>query len=438
MRILLISPCYPHRKARYCPELNPGIVAPPLGLAYIASAIQHLNIQIKVVDMVLEDWRPEDITHVLNEFRPDIVGISCNMAFVSQSAIAVSKEVNRHNPDTVIIMGGNHATFCHADIIRSCPEIDYIVLGEGEIPFAELIVALQNGEPTQQIPGIVSKGKDGKIIVNQQKHRVINLDSLRNPARHLLQIDRYGPDSRGILIGSRGCPYSCAYCSTSAFSGKRIRMHSVDRVVDEMQNLSNKYSINHLIFVDDTFTINKKRVYLICEKILQKSIKVTWACDTRVDLVDRPLLEQMYKAGCRSIFFGIESANQEALDMVGKKFYVEQAYRACVLAREVGIQVQQSFIVGLPGEDINSIEKIIDFVQYTRPNRVLLNFFIVYPGTPSDINPSDYGIVSTSEEWGKSEGAHPMVTTLKMTPDQVRRAYVKLALGLHEIGMPQW
>lgn len=437
MHIALVNPCYPHRKARYDPGMNPGVFAPPLGLAYLAAPLLARGHHVDLLDLSLNDQRPDEGADRLLELDPDLIGLSCNMAFNCEMALRVGRRYRAEGGPAPIVAGGNHATFEHCRLLTDEPSLDFVIRGEGEMVLPVLADALAEGTDPSSIPGI--SVRDGQCIrTNPGPRPVHNLDRLLPPARALLSLNRFGADSRGLLIGSRGCPFACAYCSTSAFAGNRFRTHSIARMLSEARELVEAYGVRHLLFVDDTFTLNRQRAQAFCKALKEAELEITWACDTRVDLVDRKLLEQMADAGCTSIFFGIESVNQQALDTVGKGFTVEQAERACLIAADAGIEVQQSFIIGLPGETAESIGGIIDFVRRTGPARVLLNFFTAYPGTAVHQTPEAFGIHAYREDWPHAEQANPMVLTNGLSRQALLRCYVDLVFELRASGVLKW
>lgn len=437
MRVLLVSPCYPHRRQRYEAGPASGLLGPPLGLGYIAAVLESRGSEVAVVDMLIDDLRPQDLDASLRALRPEVVGISCNMAFVSLPVLEIAQRVADLLPEAVVVLGGNHATYEAERILREVHSVDWVIRFEGEDSMAELVAALQAGGSPLGLMGVSGRDGAGAVLHGPDRARIDPLDRLPLPARHLLAMEHYAAEVRGLVSASRGCPFSCAYCSTAPFNGRYIRVFSIERVVDELEVLVAGYGVRHVMFVDDTFTASRARVLALCAETRRRGLPITWACDTRVDLVDRHLLEVMRKAGCTSIFYGIESAYDVALKRVRKGFTVEQAIAACRATRAAGIQVQESFVVGLPGDTPSSVQAIGEFVMATSPDRVLLNFFAVYPGTAVSADPRAFGVQWCSREWHRYERTSPMASTDDMCPDDIRRAYVELVTALHDEGETQ-
>jgi radical SAM superfamily enzyme YgiQ (UPF0313 family) len=395
--------------------------------------LERAGYEVAVINMLLDNLRPADLMSILQDFRPDVVGVSCSMAFVSEPAVQVARVVKEISPEVVVIMGGNHATYEFRDIMEQAPMVDYIVRFEGEEATLELIDAIRERRDPRGMPGVVGRSACG-IWVGRDRKPIQELDSIPPPARYLMNMFRYGRDSRGIMVTSRGCPYACAYCSTSAFNGRKIRAHSVKRVVHEIQEVYEQYDVRHIMFVDDTFTFSTARINRLCAEMKKRCLPaISWACETRVDLVNPALLSTMRESGCTGIFYGIETVNQATLNRMNKGFSVARAREACRWTKAAGIQVQQSFIVGLPGDTPEMAERVLEFISETQPDHVLFNSFIVYPGTPLMSDPSSFGIRSYCRDWSRSEQARPMVETDTMTADEIRRTYVRLVTGLQQI-----
>jgi len=303
------------------------------------------------------------------------------------NAVNTAKIVKQLNPETIVVMGGVHPTFMHREIINSIPEIDIIARYEGELTLSEIACAVEKNRPIENVKGITLRTDDNKTISTPFRKRITNLDKLPYPALHLLEpcvekyIGNYGVRNYPIIT-TRGCPFGCIFCSTMAFHGRRYRTRKISKVMDEIEYVLSKFKINDLSIVDDNFTLDRKRVFQFCEQISKRKISVDWGCSARVDQISMELLKEMQKAGCKDIFFGIESASQLVLDKIRKGFNVKQAKDAVIAAEKVGIKTHCSFIIGLPGETAQSLKKMVSFVEETKPTgRVLPNILEILPGT---------------------------------------------------------
>lgn len=411
--------------------------APPLGLAYVAAALEDRGVEVRIIDLVALDKRPVEIMPYVREVVPSVVGISCSMAFTAATALEVASVIRSQCPTLPIVVGGSYATFMWREILARYPAVTYVVKREGERTFSQLVECLASGHDVSIVPGICYRDlATGAPVQTPAIPLIQPLDAVPPPARHLLPMQLYSsvaPATRGLLISSRGCPYRCAYCSTSAFHGHKIRCHSVQRVIDEIRCLVQQHGCSFVSFADDTLTLDRERMIEICDAIRRTNLGFHWGCDTRVDLVDPELLSIMHAAGCRVVFFGIESCNSRVLRLIGKGFSLEQARLAVGWTRSTGISAHISFIIGLPGETYDSALRMARFVEETDVDKVLYNILIPYPGCPIFNAPSRYGIDTLPVSWERVEETRPMVRTGQMDEDDVRRAYVYLISHLRRL-----
>lgn len=407
MKVLLVNPPGGYR----CSES----IEEPLGLAYIAAVLEENDIDVNILDMKVTNMNLNDYRKMLVKTEPEIVGIT-SMTINAPDAIEIAKATKQENKDITTVIGGVHATFMYDDILMKYPEVDIVVRFEGEYTMLDLIKCLESDGDLKSIQGIAYSDVKGKLVVTPTRPKIENLDELPMPARHLLPMELYktyvDKANRGFtLITSRGCPFHCIFCSTSIFHGPKVRMHSVKRVVDEMEYLVQNYNTRHVSFADDLFTLNRRRVMEICNEILERGLDVRWGCLSRVDTVDLELLTMMKKAGCDSIFFGVESVSQKVLDKIRKGFTVEQAKKALKFAKQAGMRVVASFIVGLPGETLESALQILPFLTETRPDLVGIHALSPFPGTEIYEHPERYGIKILHREWNKYDLISPTTET---------------------------
>ncbi len=356
---------------------------PPMGLSLIAAVLEKEGYQVAVVDASALKLKPEDIVPYVID--ADIVGLTAMTPTVN-TAISIARYLKKAHPDLTIILGGAHATLLPNETLVGAPEIDVVVRGEGEQTIIDLLRALENKQPLDDVPGI-SYRKDGEVVSNPTRSTNIDLDSLPFLAYHLLPWRRYKPHPPhgralpfGAIITSRGCPYHCSYCSKPIF-GSKFRAQSPERVVDEVAYYKDKFAIKELAFYDDVFTLSKKRAYAIAEEIIQRGLKICWTCETRVNLVDKDLLGHMKQAGCYAIAYGIESGSQEILDTLNKGITMEQVEEAIRITREVGLQTIGYFMIGSPGESPETIGKTIEFAKKLKLDFAQFAVTTPFPGT---------------------------------------------------------
>jgi radical SAM superfamily enzyme YgiQ (UPF0313 family) len=240
----------------------------PLGLGYIASILEKDGVKCSILDMNILEMEIPNLTKKVVDFNPDIVGITSTTSNFS-NAVKVGRAIKAWNPETIVVMGGVHATFKHREIMEKIPEVDVVVRNEGEYTMKFLVRAIKRGVVWNKIKGITYR-KKGKIVSTPEREKIENLDELPYPAYHLFEplveeyVSKYGVRHFPIVT-SRGCPFKCIYCSTSALHGRKYRTRTISNVVDQIEYLKNKYDVTSVSFVDDIFTLQKDRVVELCK-----------------------------------------------------------------------------------------------------------------------------------------------------------------------------
>jgi len=359
----------------------------PLGLAYVAAALEKAEFQVNILDNYLLEKPIDQVKLELERLRPEIVGITCSSATYSR-CIETAKAVKQVLPSCKVVVGGWHPTY-EPDSMLQHSQIDFAVIGEGERAMVELATHISgNGknQKIQEIPSIAYR-KNGKIIKNPQKF-ISNLDELPFPARHLLPLDLYDRrieyldaqpiDNMSIV---RGCPFNCAFCETRQLWGRTCRSFSPQRVVEEISYLIKNYGTKGIYFVNDNFTIRKKETKELCRLIRKNKLDIEWVCDTRVDLVSSDLLKEMEAAGCKTIWFGGESGSQRILDKINKGVTLKQTENAFKICREAGIQTACSFLLGIPGETLDDMKATFKFARKLDPDWCRFNIYVAVPGS---------------------------------------------------------
>jgi anaerobic magnesium-protoporphyrin IX monomethyl ester cyclase len=356
---------------------------PPLGLALVAAILEKNGYRAIVIDANALALKPEGIIPLAA--GADVIGLTAMTPTIT-TALEIARLFKRAAPSRTIVMGGAHATLLPEETMRAAPEIDYIVRGEGDLTSIELLQALQEKRPVENIAGL-SYRKGDNIVHTADRPPLLELDPLPFPAYQLLPWRRYRPHpphGRSLpfaaVVTSRGCPYRCAYCSKPVF-GKKFRAQSAGRVVSEMAYLKERLGVKEVAFYDDSFTLDKKRVHELADAILVAGMKLAWSCETRVNLVDRELLRRMKQAGCYSVSYGIESASPEIIKTLCKDTTFEQVEEAVAASREAGLQVVGYFMLGSPGETLETIRQTIDFAIKLKVNFAQFSLTTPFPGT---------------------------------------------------------
>ncbi len=384
MKVLFINPPLDHILLTNLPEVveeGKGII-PPLGILYVAGYLKkYTTHEIKILDLQLEKKSDEELREYLLNEKPDVVGIT-TITFLIIDIVKVIKLVHQLLPETKIILGGPHVNIYPTESL-AIEGVDFIVLGEGELPCLDLINYLNNKEKLENIKGLVFK--DGERIINTgQRELLQNLDQLAHPARELTIYKKYySPLAKAnpvtSMFTSRGCPYQCVFCDRPHL-GKIFRARSAKNVVDEMMEIQ-KLGIKEIFIYDDTFTVNRQRVVNICQEIIKRNLKIYWDIRARVNTVDEELLFLMKKAGCSRIHYGVESGVNRILENLRKGITVEMARRAFELTKKVGIETAAYFMFGCPGEKLEDIKQSIELAKELKPDYVHFTVLTPFPAT---------------------------------------------------------
>ncbi len=360
---------------------------PPLGLSFVAAALEKERFQVEVLDNYLLRKPIDDVQQMVKRLNPEIVGITCSSASYER-CVETAKAVKQVLPSCKVVVGGWHPSYMPESMLQH-RDIDYVVVGEGERAMTELanyIVKGGNERAFDAIAGIAYR-KEGKIIKNPQNF-IKDLDQIAFPARHLLPMHLYEREVPFLKAKpvdtmniARGCPFNCIYCETRRLWGVGCRAFSPGRVVDEIKHIVTKYGTKGIYFLGDNFTINKKRTTELCELMKKSKLDIEWICDTRADMISRDLLIAMKEAGLRTIWFGVESGSPRILEKINKGITLEQTVRAFKLCREVGLQIACSFILGIPGETVGDMEATYKFGKRLDPDWCQFNVFVAVPGS---------------------------------------------------------
>jgi anaerobic magnesium-protoporphyrin IX monomethyl ester cyclase len=343
-----------------------GFITPPLNLMYLASSLEKESYSVKIIDDDLLQQGYENIAKKVEKVNPPLVGVTAGTSTI-RSALKYLELIKEISPDTLTVIGGPHTTFMPYETFKDAEYLDVAVMGEGEETIVELAeYATLNNQNLNDVKGIVYRDSDkNKILTTEKRPLIEDLDSIPFPARHLVSFNDYDAtqDQTGGIITSRGCVYNCNYCSSSLIMGKKFRSRSPNNVVDEIEELIDTYHINDIGFMDDTFMLNKKRAGEIADEIKARDLDISFVASSRVDRVDRDLLENLKSSGLKTIYYGVESGSQRILDLMKKGITLKNVEDAVRIAKDVNLDVLTSFILGYPGETEEDMNKTIDFQQ---------------------------------------------------------------------------
>jgi len=352
---------------------NVGFV-PPLGIAYIASSLEKNGHQVSILDCEALELSTAEIKQHIESLKPEVVGVS-SLTTNIRGALESAKLAKQTG--SLVILGGPHLMVFPKETL-TYEFIDYGIRGEGEIAMVQLLRCISKGGPLQKVPGIVFRMNE-HIVVNEPAC-VDDIDAVPMPAYHLLPLDKYEISNFGgktlSMFTTRGCPYNCGFCYRNPLLDK-VRKRDPIKVVDEIEYLIKRFKVNHINFVDEVITFDKKHVSAICEKILQRKLKIRWQAATRVNTVDYELLKLMHQAGCHTLRFGVESGNQRIIDHMNKKITLRQAEEAFKLCKKIGIKTVAYFIIGYLSETVQTIRDTMTFAKKLSPEYAI--FGPAYP-----------------------------------------------------------
>ena len=380
---------------------------PPLGLAYMAAVLEQEDFEVRIMDCPVSEMNHEKLRADLASFEPTLIGIAC-MTPTIPSALKSARAAKEACPDAKVIMGGPHATFADKQILTEEVAVDIVVRGEGEETLLELAQHSPKLEKLHEIKGITFR-KNGQIIQTPDRPFIQNLDELPRPAYKYIPIEKYRIQGKRFLpiMTSRGCPFQCTFCVASQLFGAKLRARSPKNVVDELEWLRDVYGAEGVSFQDDTLTLDRKRILDICDGIIERKIRIPWGCGTRADAVSKEVLAKMRKAQCNEVYFGVESGCQEILDAVKKKVSIEQCEKAVKWAKEEGLFVGVSSIIGYPGETKETLKQTLDLIHRIKPDDAWLCYATPFPGTELRALVESMGW-KMSEDWTLYNSGYPI------------------------------
>lgn len=421
MKVLLINPPFLRLQEIRRPYF-------PLGLGYLAAALREAGHEAGIynAEMGAETWRLPaivnnrqllyahakytravrddnhpiwtEIDSEIRAFQPDVLGITTITPTVS-AVIRIARLCKAWNPGCPVVLGGIHPTVLPEKTVQNA-DVDYVVIGEGDRTIVELVARLATGRrDVDDIPGLAFK-KNGGAALSATRELVADVNELPRPARDLLlHPELYSPKELGALATSRGCPFRCAFCEAKRIWTRKVRFRDPERVLDELQDIINTYGTRNFSINDDSFTTNRRHVTAFCEGILKRGLQTTWACQSRVDLVNDDLLALMRRAGCVSLSFGIESGSERVLKHIHKDITIAEAFRARDLVRKHDMKFTTNFIVGFPFETADDIRETLRVIKELAPDFVNLCTFAPFPGSELHEECRQQGLVNDQLDW---------------------------------------
>ncbi len=410
MKVLLVNPPYSSEE-RYGKDLGRfGPLNEPLGLAYIAATLERAGHDVAILDAPALGISSKDIPLHMEGRGYGVVGVTMLTPMFGRS-MEVVRTVREAFHEIRIVVGGAHPTILPRETLRVGGEIDFAVMGEGERVMLELVSALERGESIAQIPGLAYR-VNGEVCVNPPANPISPLDDLPMPARHLLPMDAYHMtrsrtrSSHAYTVSvARGCPFDCAFCCR--IFGRKVRHHSVERILEEIRVLLDRYGAREINLEADTITLNKDFLGSLCEALIRSGLsgRMAWTCESRVDTVNERLLRHMKEAGCWQISYGVETGSQRLLDLIHKGITLEQIERVFALTNGIGISIRAFYMLGLPTETREESLKTISFARKLNAEWSQFTLFTPFPGTELyEIAVKERGLASQNWEDFKTHG----------------------------------
>jgi magnesium-protoporphyrin IX monomethyl ester (oxidative) cyclase len=433
---------------------------PPIGISYIAALLERDGLEVGIIDAVVEGYYHEeplgdniiryglsfdDITSRVAEFKPDLVGVSNLFSSSADDSIRVCTAVKAAGRDIVTMIGGPHPSAIPEHPLSS-PDVDFAMLGEGEIPAQTLVQALEKNDETL-LEGVAFI-KDGRMVRYERKKYVEDLDSLPFPARHLLAMDKYLAISNAFLttrrtpftpmITSRGCPAKCTFCPVHAAWGKQWRARSPENVIAEIDELVNKYGIREIHFDDDNITLDKARAMKLFQMMIDRKYDLIWTAPSGIALwaLDDELIEKMAESGCYKLFMAIESGDEYVLKhIIRKPLKLKNVLPLAKKIREVGIEMEAFFVVGMPGETREQLRQTFRFARKLDADNTLYFYANPIPGSPLYDESLKHQYLAKEFDYTKLRVSTANLNTPQMSAIELERAVARENLRMRMMYM---
>ncbi len=371
-------------------------IMPPLNLLYLATYLEKKYqgrdglIKVSILDLELEPLGARGLKSFFDTQQPDLVGITAhtnNMPAVAR----ISRIAKSSYPAVKVVLGGPHPTVEPEKSLQYAKAVDFIACGEGEQTLHELVEVLRaGGSDLQRVHGLYFRdSKTRRIFSTGPREALSTITTIGQPDTHLMDIERYLklPQSPGIwkrtwnMFTQRGCAFDCSFCASPKIHAYKVRFLLVSEVIEEIKEAVRAYRIEHVNFRDSNFTTNRARAIEICLELIRQGVRVSWNCETRVNLVDPTLLRVMRAAGCSKISFGVETGSPRILKKIDKKVSLAQIKDAFKWCKQAGIMTQAFFMVGFPTEDDADIRATMDLVNQIKPDFLFVSVVVPLPGT---------------------------------------------------------
>jgi radical SAM superfamily enzyme YgiQ (UPF0313 family) len=402
-------------------------VMPPLGLASIAAYLEQQAFAVTIVDCYAHPDSDRTIRDHLRSERPAFIGLSCTTSSFLDG-VRIAQLAKSELPGIRAVFGGPHVSALKEKVLTDFPDVDFVVVGEGEETLREL---LANGpDETGQVRGLVTRAKDGEVVFTGHRETFLDLDTLPFPAyaklagfphAYRLPIFNYPTAPNTSCLSSRGCPYACSYCDRSVFR-RSFRFNSAEYMVEHLRHLQQRFGVRHVNFYDDQFTFNRARVMEFCERMTTARLGMTFNCAVRAEHIDLDLLRRMKAAGCWMASLGIESGDPELLAQHRQNPDLDMLAGKIRLIKQAGIRTKGLLMMGLPGESEASIRRSMEYVFSLPIDDFNLAKFTPFPGSPLYEKIHELG--SFDEDWEKMDCMHFQFVPHGMSRERLEELFI--------------
>jgi len=434
VKVLVTNPPWPgpgfgaRSDVRWPHKRSDKFIEYPIYLAYVVAVLKKAGIEVEFIDAVVEEMSIANFVEAAVRINPDMVVMECSTPSIKYDLLTtkgLKEKINR----VFTVLVGSHPTFFHQEIMEENGFVDAICRGEFDLTVRDLALALMKGENLDKVKGITYRDSDG-IRINGDRPLIDNLDELPFPARDIVKNEHYRQgtftgEHCTTIVSSRGCPYRCTYCLwPRTLYGRRFRARSPEDVVDEIEEIVEKYHVDEIYFDDDSLALNRRRILETCRLINERNIEVKWIPQCRVDSMDEEVLRAMKKAGCHYIRFGVESGSQKMLDIMKKGTTLTRIENTFKLCRKMGIKTQAFFLFGIPGETKTTIRETIEFAKKIKPDSAQFAVVIPHPGTEL------YQVCKNNDwlkytTWEDFSACHSLIETPELSRKDVERARIR-------------
>ena len=363
------------------------------------NSTEMLNVFHRYLDGIQNPQHPiwREAEKVMQDFQPDLIGITY-MSTKKGSVELLCRMAKRLFPKVPVVVGGSHPSFLPEASLKQT-HADFVVVGEGEYTFAALIRTLKEGrQDFDRISGLAYRDTAGQIRINPARALVPEMDTLPFPDREsLYHAETYRPEDMSMIMTSRGCPFNCTFCSS--LWERRVRMRSIENIIQEIEYLVERFGTRKIYFKDDTFTVNRKWVYAFCDALEQKDLNIQWECLTRIELVDEDLILRMRRAGMFNLKIGIETGSERLLKATQKNISLEQIRRGAAVLNRLQQTWSAFFMLGFPDETEDEVRMSLELIEQIQPTYVSMSILAPYPGCDTYYDLERAGVVDENTDW---------------------------------------